>query len=219
MGNSDPPFAGQPKIWVVVFLSTGLTVILLGQLLESLAFRFWHKNHLAEWTIPEIQPIDPNSATLAELELIPGLGQKRAGEIVEIRKTKKFKSLEDFRSIQGIGPKRLETLAHWLIFPDEKDGQKSAKAPNPPNLLAAPPQNGSQDEPEPKDFTFKKKVDPNKATREDLVAIPGIGPKLADKIMETREKGLFQSLDDLIRVPGIGKKNLKTLKQHFELAP
>ena len=48
-------------------------------------------------------------------------------------------------------------------------------------------------------------VDLNAATAADLDALPGIGPVLAQRIVEHRERnGPFQSVEQLDDVPGIG---------------
>lgn len=53
-----------------------------------------------------------------------------------------------------------------------------------------------------------KPVNINTATLAELVALPGIGEKLALRIVEMRRKSPFTSWEDLDRVPGIGE-NLK----------
>lgn len=56
-------------------------------------------------------------------------------------------------------------------------------------------------------------LDLNTATREQLDALPRIGPALADRILAWRdENGRFTSVDDLGSVPGIGEKMLASLR-------
>lgn len=56
-------------------------------------------------------------------------------------------------------------------------------------------------------------LDLNSATREQLDALPRIGPALADRILAWREEnGRFTSVDDLGSVPGIGDKMLASLR-------
>ena len=56
------------------------------------------------------------------------------------------------------------------------------------------------------------KLDVNAATSADLLAIPGVGPVLAQRIIEARP---FQTADDLINVKGIGPKKYETIREHF----
>jgi competence ComEA-like helix-hairpin-helix protein len=53
-------------------------------------------------------------------------------------------------------------------------------------------------------------LDVNDASREDLVALAGIGEDRADAIIRARP---FSSIDDLLSIPGIGKKTLERLKR------
>ena len=56
------------------------------------------------------------------------------------------------------------------------------------------------------------KVNINTATTQQLVALPGIGEKLAARIVEYRQKaGGFKSAQELLNVRGIGEKNLAKL--------
>ncbi len=61
-------------------------------------------------------------------------------------------------------------------------------------------------------------VDVNTATVEDLMAVQGIGPSLAQRIVEFREKnGPFKTLDDLLKVQGIGEKSLAKLRDRLAI--
>lgn len=57
------------------------------------------------------------------------------------------------------------------------------------------------------------KVDLNKATASQLQEIPGIGPALANRIVEFREQnGPFKRIEDLMNVRGIGEKSFEKLR-------
>ncbi|MFZ4585869.1 MAG: helix-hairpin-helix domain-containing protein [Acidimicrobiia bacterium] len=63
--------------------------------------------------------------------------------------------------------------------------------------------------------TASEPVNLNSATKEQLEALPGIGPSLADAIIAAREqRGAFRSVDDLAQVRGIGEKKLAQLRPH-----
>lgn len=57
----------------------------------------------------------------------------------------------------------------------------------------------------------------NSASAGELQQLPGIGPALAQRIVETRKGGRFTSADDLLRVPGIGKAKLAKLRDYVEV--
>ena len=56
-------------------------------------------------------------------------------------------------------------------------------------------------------------LDLNKAPLHDLLELPGIGEKLAERIVKYRkDHGRFQSIEDLRKVKGIGKKRMERLR-------
>jgi competence protein ComEA len=53
-------------------------------------------------------------------------------------------------------------------------------------------------------------VDLNEASFEELQTLPGIGPKLAERIMANRP---YHKVDDLLKVQGIGPTNLERFRK------
>ena len=79
--------------------------------------------------------------------------------------------------------------------------------PSRPHFPESPPAVAEPTEPEP------KMVDLNAADREELIALPGIGPTLAQRIMKQRQdRGGFHHLDELLEVSGIGERLLESLR-------
>ena len=63
-----------------------------------------------------------------------------------------------------------------------------------------------------------KPVSINKANAEELQAVKGIGPSLAERIIEYREaNGAFKSLENLKEVRGIGDAKFEKLKGQITL--
>ena len=61
-------------------------------------------------------------------------------------------------------------------------------------------------------------VNINTATADELTKLKGIGPAMAQRIVEYREEnGMFQSPEDLQRVKGIGKAKFAKLKEQVTL--
>ena len=71
--------------------------------------------------------------------------------------------------------------------------------------------------PEP-DTTSPGPVDINRATAEQLRALPGIGPTMALRIVAHREaRGRYRKLEDLKEVKGIGDKTLERLRPYIKI--
>ena len=60
------------------------------------------------------------------------------------------------------------------------------------------------------------KVNLNTATVEQLTTVPGVGPTLAARIVEQRQKsGSFKSVQEILTVKGIGEKNLVKIQPYL----
>lgn len=65
-----------------------------------------------------------------------------------------------------------------------------------------------------KHLIFSIPLNINKATAQDFEALPGIGPKLGERIIEKREKlGGFKTIDDIKKVKGIGEKKFEKIRE------
>ena len=123
--------ASPVLIWTTPQRKTLLSLVIL--LVVILLIRFI----LDRRYVPDPQPIeparmneladrlDPNTASVADLTVLPQLGQKRAAEIVAFRDEFRrhhpgdvaFKRIEDLFQIKGVGPSMIETLRPHLTFP------------------------------------------------------------------------------------------------------
>jgi competence protein ComEA len=64
-----------------------------------------------------------------------------------------------------------------------------------------------------------EKIDLNEAGRDELIAVPGIGPAAADAILAHRKQhGRFKNVDELANVPGIGATVLEGVRGHVGVA-
>ena len=59
------------------------------------------------------------------------------------------------------------------------------------------------------------KVNINTASVEQLTSLPGVGPSLAQRIVEYRTKsGSFKNVQELMNVRGIGEKSFQKMEAH-----
>ncbi len=58
--------------------------------------------------------VNLNTATAAQLDLLPGIGEKAAKRIIEHRVKSPFVRVEDLRKVKGFGAKKLEKLRPYL---------------------------------------------------------------------------------------------------------
>ncbi|MEN8126214.1 MAG: helix-hairpin-helix domain-containing protein [Planctomycetota bacterium] len=65
--------------------------------------------------------INPNTASVASLVRLPGIGKARAMDIIHYRQNHKheglaFASTRELQNIRGIGPKTAHKMSPWLTF-------------------------------------------------------------------------------------------------------
>jgi competence protein ComEA len=80
--------------------------------------------------------------------------------------------------------------------------------------LSAPALSAQSKAPAPKPAaTATAPVNLNTATVEQLATIPGVGPKMAERIIDYRQKnGGFKKVEDLMNVSGVGEKSFLKMK-------
>ncbi len=90
-----------------------------------------------------------------------------------------------------------------------------------PGITAAAEQKTAQEQPVSAAVKpLPRKHDLNRVSREELVGVPGIGPRLAQAIVELRmKKGAFKRFEDLLEVTGIKEKKLAALSGYLEVVP
>jgi competence ComEA-like helix-hairpin-helix protein len=79
---------------------------------------------------PPAHPVNLNTASSEELQLVPGIGPSTADKILQMRKSYgAFKSVDDLLAIKGIGPKRMEKMRKYLTVGKAPPGKNAATKP------------------------------------------------------------------------------------------
>ena len=145
--------------------------------------------------------ININNADVENLMKLPGIGQVKAKAIIDYRgNIGEFKSLKELTEVKGIGIKTLEKILPYL----EMVGDST-------EIIA------SIDSDDLKEVSGKINI--NTASLSELISLPGIGEKRAQKIISYREKiGSFKDTEDIKKVKGIGEGIYTKIKDMIEIS-
>jgi competence ComEA-like helix-hairpin-helix protein len=164
--------------------------------------------------------VDVDRASEAELERLPRVGKRLAQRIVADRQAGgPFRSLAGLGRVPGVSAGLLRVLAPWVSF----GGAIPAAAVSPfsaypGQAAAAPAAASSAAATRSAGVACAAEVAVNRATREELLCLPGIGAVLAARIVAERDAhGPFRDIADLARVPGIGPARIEHLKGHVTI--
>ncbi|UCD84707.1 MAG: helix-hairpin-helix domain-containing protein [Deltaproteobacteria bacterium] len=70
--------------------------------------------------------VNINTATAKQLQILPGIGKKKAEEIIKYREEKgNFKAVEDIKNVKGIGDKLFDKIKDNIVV----EGETTAKEP------------------------------------------------------------------------------------------
>lgn len=138
--------------------------------------------------------IDLRTAKLEELMCLPGIGEKRAQDILSFRLNQPFTAVNQIMLVRGIGIKTYRRILPYLVtFGDTLSLQSNTRK-----------QINSRDS-----AINSTPVNINEASIEELCTLVGIGPVKAKAIVQYREEyGPFSSVEDICNVKGIGAKTL-----------
>jgi len=167
----------------------------------------------AKGTAPHlVGKVDLNTASVAELEELPGVGPGRAAEIVKARP---FRSVNELKALRGFSAPVMAELTPHVTVSDVTTTKTTTKDTMPktatktttkkagsPALTAreAAREDDLQHLARKKASLAGRTINLNTATAEELQELPGIGPVRAAAIIKDRP---FQTKEDIMKVEGI----------------
>ena len=93
---------------------------------------------------PPVRPVNINTATSEELQLVPGIGPATAQKILQMRKSYgPFKSVDDLLAIRGLGEKRLDKMRKYLTV-GKTNSSKVDAPPAKPAATSEPPEKSAE---------------------------------------------------------------------------
>lgn len=155
----------------------------------------------------KIYPFNPNFITDFK-------GYKLGMKVVEIdrllafRKTNKYvNSAKEFQNVTKVSDSLLAVISPYFKFPDWVTNKKNNQSYGNSNY---------------KDFDKKEKViivDINKASKDDLMKIYGIGDAISDRILKQKEIfGSFVSMNQMQDIWGLSPEVIAELNSHFKVS-
>ncbi len=156
--------------------------------------------------------IDIRTASKEELCLLPGIGEKRADDIIAFRQKQGFSSVNQIMLVKGIGKATYEKMKpSLLIFGDDSPLEKKAGSSGSKTKRATGDKDVPKDE-------LTAPVDLNKASLAEICTLSGIGEVKGKAIIAYREaNGGFKSIDEITKVKGIGEKTFAKIKDRLRI--
>lgn len=137
--------------------------------------------------------VNVNAATLDELQLIDGVGEAMANDIIHARPYDSIEQMDD--RVKGLGPAKLAKMTPFIVF----------SGPNVTPISGGAAEAGAL-------------IDLNTATVEQLENLPGMGPTMCAALVAYRvANGPFQRIEDLRNIKRFGQARIDKIRPYVSI--
>jgi competence protein ComEA len=137
----------------------------------------------------------------------PSIGPKTAEEII---KGRPYKTVDDLSKVKGISKGKLDALKGMVTVSSPKGTQPLTPSAAPATPAPKVPSGIEKRAAPIKQLTPGEKININTASKEQLEALPGIGPVKAQAIFDGRP---YNTPEDIMKVKGIKQGNFSKIKE------
>ncbi len=187
------------RIWLLFVCALVITTLVLG--VKTVSF--------AQKKMTEVSGalIDINTADEKTLESLPGVGKSTAKAIVAGRP---YKSVDDLKRVKGMSDAKIQMLKDKVTV----GGATATTAPAAASQKAATTQKAATEKAQKTAAKLApgQRININTATKQELEALPGIGPAKAQAIIDNRP---YSKPEDIMKVKGIKQKIFDKIKDNI----
>ena len=179
-------------------------------------------SQMSSTTAAAAGPVNVNTADLATLETLPGVGATTAQRIIDGRP---YSSLEDLEKVKGLSKTKVEAAQDQITFGSTSAVKAKSTKSTSGKASATAPATETTSGQEPLPATGQSSsgkadsgemVNINTASAEQLDTLYGIGPTKAQAIIDYRNQhGNFQSPEDIMKVHGIKEGEFDKIKDNI----
>jgi len=191
-----------------------ISILVLGTSTDSFAKK--KSAEEAAQSMASMAAIDINTADQKTLEALPGIGKSSAKAIIAGRP---YKSVDDLKKVKGISESKFKAIKDKVTVGAAAAATAAPSAPAAP-AAAATKASSSQKEAAEKASKSASKLAPgqrvniNSASKEELEALPGIGPAKAQAIIDGRP---YAATEDIMKIKGIKQGIYNKIKDNISV--